>query len=83
MDLVFPLNDVKYPMLSDFSSRNVTSVYHGTESLAHLAPKVWSIVPKDFITLPFSKFKKAIRSWKPDKCPCRLCKQYVKGLGFI
>ena len=29
------------------------------------------------------KFKADIKGWTPDNCPCRLCKEYVEGLGFV
>ena len=54
-----------------------------TETLAHLGPKIWSIVPNVMKQLSMSKFVKQIRKWKPDKCPCRLCKTYIQNLGFI
>lgn len=30
-----------------------------------------------------SCFKNAIKTKKPSNCPCRLCKQYIAGVGFI
>ena len=85
MNLVFPLNlDAKYPGQNVFMTHNVKKVNAGTESLSHLGPKIWSLIPA---TIKISKslqiFKKEIRKWKPDKCPCRLCKIYIKDLGFI
>ena len=32
---------------SSFSVRQVHSVYHGTESLSFLGPKIWELVPDD------------------------------------
>ena len=32
---------------SSFSVRQVHSVYHGTESLSFLGPKIWELVPED------------------------------------
>ena len=29
------------------------------------------------------KFKKAIKQWKPEDCPCRLCKVFVQNVGFL
>ena len=29
------------------------------------------------------KFKKAIKQWKPEDCPCRLCKVFVQNAGFL
>ena len=31
----------------------------------------------------FDKFKESIKTWKPDKCPCRLCKSYIHGQGYL
>ena len=30
-----------------------------------------------------SVFKAKIKVWKPDNCTCRLCKEYLNGVGFI
>jgi len=84
MNLVLPLNTrCNYPGQSIFASRNVKTVKYGTETLSHLGPKIWSLIPDDMKTFSFSKFTKKIRQWKPDKCPCRLCKTYIKGVGFV
>ena len=84
MNFVFPIKDnVRYAGENNFSTRNVKSVYQGAETLAHLGPKIWSIVPNDIKKFSLSKFVKKIRKWKPDKCPCKLCKTYIGGLGFI
>ena len=29
------------------------------------------------------EFKRKIKQWKPVKSPCRICKTYVAGVGFI
>ena len=82
---VFPLKDSKrYPLRSIFKTRNVRSVNYGTETLSFIGPKIWEIVPK---TIKQSKtiyeFNKQIKLWKPAKCPCRLCKNYIAGVGFV
>ena len=84
MNLVFPLNpSSRYPGGSDFKTHNVKSVSNGTETLAYLGPKIWSLVPPDMKKYSLSIFTKKIRKWKPSICPCRLCKVYVKDLGFV
>ena len=84
MNLVFSLNPQhNHPWESTFLGRNVKTVYYGTETLAHLGPKIWSLVPTDMKKYSLSKFTKRIRKWKPVKCPCRLCKTYIKDLGFV
>ena len=83
MSLVFPLNAHPNPWQSTFVSRNVKTVYHGTETLIHLGPKIWSMIPNDMKRYSLSKFTKKIRNWKPVKCPCRICKIYIKNIGFV
>jgi len=69
---------------SSLISRKVNSVYHGTESLAFLGPKLWDLVPdevKESESLDI--FKKKIKNWIPNDCPCRLCRTYIQNVGFI
>ena len=59
------------------------SVYHGSESISYLGPKIWEIVPaKINETNSLNSFKIEIRKWVPQSCPCRLFKQYISGVGF-
>ena len=84
MRLVFPCNPQgKYPWDNIFKTFNVKTVYWGTETLAHLGPRIWSIIPTDMKKLSLSKFTNQIRTWKPVECPCRICKTYVPKVGFV
>ena len=84
MKLVFPIKEnVKYARENKFITRNVKTVSYGTETLAHIGPKIWSIVPNDFKNFSLSIFTRKIKRWKPEKCPCRLCKTYIRDLGFV
>ena len=85
MRLVFPTRpEIKYPWENIFKTFNVRTVTWGTESLSHLGPRIWSIIPlKDKKLSSLHKFKNAIRDWKPSKCPCRLCKVYIASVGFV
>ena len=63
--------------------RNPKAVRYGTETISFLAPKIWAIVPQNIKNCTsLSSFKINIRKWKPD-CPCRLCKCFLKHVGFI
>ena len=71
MNIIFPMNaHPEYPCKSTFISRNVKSVYPGTETLIHLGPKIWAMIPEDMKRFSVSKFTKKIRKWKPSNCPC-------------
>ena len=57
--------------------------YMGKLSLRYFGPVVWeTMLPSVYkeITV-LDKFKDDIKKWIPT-CKCRLCKTYVKGLGF-
>ena len=69
---------------NDFVIPRVHTVYHGTESITYLGPKIWDIVPEEIKQKKsLNSFKESIKKWKPIKCPCRLCKVYLDGVGFI
>ena len=71
MRLVFPTRpQIKYPWENIFQTFNIKTVNWGSETLAHLGPKIWQMIPISLKKLPFSNFKKQIRTWKPVKCPC-------------
>ena len=84
---VFPLNtSSNYDIRNrpTFFTRRVRSVFNGTESLSYLAPKIWELVPENIKTAEsLSKFKFLIKQWKPEKCPCRLCRPYISQVGFV
>ena len=69
---------------STFFSRPIRTVFHVTESLSHLGPKIWELVPSDMKNLStITAFKKSIKQWKPHDCPCRHCRTYIYRVGFV
>ena len=62
---------------------HINSAKNGQESLRFMGPKVWEMVPVTIKNASYlSIFKNNIKSWIPERCPCRLCKDYVPGLGY-
>jgi hypothetical protein len=60
------------------------TVHYGTESIAFLGPKIWEIIPRELKEKEsLREFKIAIKNWKLVSCPCRLCKTYIQGVGFV
>ena len=48
------------------------------------APRIWELVPTELKGIEnIDKFKAAIKKWQPNDCPCRLCKDYDAGVGFV
>ena len=67
-----------------FITPQIRTVYHGSESISFLGPKIWNILPdrlKNATSL--EAFKIQIKKWKPQNCPCRLCRVYIQNVGFI
>ena len=84
---VFPLNNnLSYNTRNrgKFHSRTIRSVTYDSETLSHLAPKIWDLVPTHMKSLQsVASFKSAIKKWKPSNCPCRLCQTYIFQVGFV
>ena len=83
---IFPINRNPYNLRqnSQFSRPRINTVYHGTESISNLGPKICYLVPSNLIEISeLDEFKKAIKQWKPEDCPCILCKVFVQNVGFL
>ena len=87
MNSIFKLkaeNSYNVRQVSEFSRPMVKCVYHGIESISYLGPKIWDILPEKLKNIDnLEHFKKEIKTWKPDNCPCRLCKVYIERVGFL
>ena len=83
MNEIFQLKNSTYNLRKN-TTRNVRSVYYGTETISYLGPKIWELVPNEIKnSTSLSIFKRKIKYWIPNDCPCRLCKVYVANVGFI
>ena len=50
------------------------TVYNGTVTVPFTGPSsISEIKEKELL----AAFKNAIKTWKPNKCPCRLYKKYI------
>ena len=85
MKEIFPDRMYKGPNIcsqTDFEIPHVNSV-KGQEALRCLGPKIWDIIPGNIKKASsLTIFKNKIKSCIPEGCPCRLCKDYVQGLGY-
>ena len=68
-----------------FIKPKVNTVYKGDNSFRNFGPCVWDeMLPMEYKSISsLMEFKDAIKSWKPQNCPCRLCKQFIPMLGFV
>ena len=59
-------------------------VYHVSENVLHLGRKIRHFAPPELKQLSsLIIFKKTIRNWIQEKCPCRLCNVYLDGIGYL
>ena len=62
----------------------VQKVNTGLETIRYRGPITWSLVPKEIQNCnSLSAFKNKIKAWKPLGCTCRLCKVYIKNIGYV
>ena len=83
---LFSFSNVKYKLRSrsQFHQPSVNTVWNGLETVSYLGPKIWNMVPLEMKQkTSLSSFKREIKRWVPEKCPCRICKKYLQGVGFI
>ena len=67
-----------------FERRQVHSVYHSTELLSFLGPKIWDLAPLELKQLESLEiFKLKIKKWIPFESPCRLRRTYIQQVGFV
>ena len=69
---------------SDFIKPAVNTVHFGDDSLRSFGCIIWNLIPNDIKYLGnLEMFMSHIKQWSPEKCPCRLCKLYIQGVGYI
>ena len=67
-----------------WESENIRTGIYGRETVSHMGPRIWNLVPNEIKDLTnISEFKRKIKKWKPEGCPCRICKVFIGELGFL
>ena len=81
------MNHIAPPIMSSlFEIRENT---HNTRHFQVLsnesrAPFLWANRTLEYkLANSLTIFKRKIKNWKGENCPCRLCKTYVRELGYI
>ena len=66
---------------SDFTLTIVRTVNYGIESIRYLGPQIWESIPANIKEVDtIERFMSGIKKWKPESCPCRLCKMYLQQI---
>ena len=84
---LFPLRQADQYYLrgsSQFITLNVKTAHHSFESVTYLWSKIWETIPSHFKEIDSLKnFKNAIKKWKLELRPCRICKTYIQNIGYV
>ena len=71
-------------VICDFFLPQVNTVHYGHDSIRYFGCKIWDIIPLELkMCDKVEVFKNEIKKWLPSMCPCRLCKDYIYGVGYI
>ena len=68
---------------SQFKTRPVRTEYFGRQSLMYPGPKIWELPPNLRNLETVTAFKRGIKKWKSEKCPCSQCKMYLPQVGIL
>ena len=87
LDLLHNYNENNFYSLwsqPDFPIPSINTTLKGTEPIRYFGPVIYNNIPIEIRSIKsFDTFKTEIRKWKPTNFWCRLCKTYIKDLGFI
>ena len=69
---------------SHFRLRRILTTKYGIETPSYLGPKLWKLVPNEYKTIESrADFRVKIKTLVPENGPCKLCKTYIRQIGFI
>ena len=83
---IFHFVERPYNLRSDYTLKRKRdhTVYHGSEILSSLAPKLWDLLPNSIkIFASLQEFKTKVNTWAFDCFSCRIRKKYFGRVGFI
>ena len=84
---IFEKNEYEGPTLrssKSFKKPNINTVQYGERSLQNLGSKLWDQIPNKMKNITsLSVFTNFIKKWRPNQCPCEICRHYEQGVGYI
>ena len=86
MNHIFHFVERAYNLRSDYTLERTRdhTVYHGSESLSSVAPKLWDLLPNSIKnSASLKEFKTKLNTRAFERCACRICKKYVGRVGSI
>ena len=64
--------------------RNIRTNKFGFETISTIGAVLWQNLPNDIKNSDsLNIFKHRIKQWTPDNCSCKICRNFIKNLGYI
>ena len=86
MDSMFERRNEPYNLrnFQEFLTERKRTVHYGLETLKYRSPQLWSLLTENIKEVESHEtFKREVKNWICDDCPCRLCKTYLQNIGFL
>ena len=65
------------------NKRNIETQKYGERQLNFFGTNLWRKLPEKIrMSNTLEDFKREIKNWKPEKCFCYLCKNFIQDLGI-
>ena len=73
------------PIMSDIFSLSENSSYKfGFETVSTIGAILWNGLPAELKNAESLKvLKQKIELWRPNDCSCKICRKFIKNLGYI
>ena len=69
---------------NEFQNPKANTTLFGQETIRRMGPIIWSFVLEDMKNAKsLDLFKTQVKCLTFDKCPCKVCKQYVQSIGYL
>ena len=76
-------NTHKVRNFQEFEAERKITVCFGLETIIYRSPQLWSLLPEHMRQLNSTdQFKRSVRHWVCNTCPCTFCKVYLQNVGF-
>ena len=64
--------------------RNIRTIKFGFETVRTFEAIFWNDLPAELKHAESLKIlKQKIKRWRPNDCPCKICRKFIKNLGYI
>ena len=69
--------------VQEFETGRKRAVYFGLKTLSYRSSQLWSPLPEHMKQInSLDQFRRIVRQWVCNTCPCRFCKVYLQTVGF-